>query len=146
MTAQNFHATALVLGTRGVLIAGVSGSGKTTLALALIEAWRSRGEFARLVADDQVLLSMQSGRLIAEAPAPIAGLVEVVGLGPRPVDHLEGAVIDGLARLVPSDAAPRFQEGTQETLHGCTLPGIVLAERNVERALPAVAAWLEGLN
>jgi serine kinase of HPr protein (carbohydrate metabolism regulator) len=46
------HATALVVGTTGLLITGPSGAGKTTLALRLIALARSRGLYADLIADD----------------------------------------------------------------------------------------------
>ena len=85
--ADNFHASAVVLGDRGIVIAGASGAGKTQLALALISHARSFGLFARLVADDQILLSAHDGRLVCAAPATIAGLVEVRGVGPQPVAH-----------------------------------------------------------
>ena len=55
--ADNFHATAVVLGDRGIVIAGEPGMGKTQLALDLISHARTQGRFARLVADDQIFLS-----------------------------------------------------------------------------------------
>lgn len=133
------------MGTRGLLIAGPSGSGKTALALALIEAVRASGFFARLIADDQVLLSMSDGRLIARAPEAIAGLVEVFGIGPKPIEHIGQAVVDGLCRLVPAASVPRLQVQTLETVHGKSLPRIDLAERNIQAALPAALAWMNGL-
>ncbi|RWH23488.1 MAG: HPr kinase/phosphorylase, partial [Mesorhizobium sp.] len=35
--SENIHATAILIGDRGVLITGPSGAGKTTLALTLID-------------------------------------------------------------------------------------------------------------
>src|SRR5689334_13454728 len=79
------HATSIMLGESarpfdgpedaGVLILGTSGSGKSDLALRLIAAG------ARLITDDQTLLSVENGRLFAEAPARIEGLMEVRGVG-----------------------------------------------------------------
>ena len=51
---DNLHASAVVLGDRGIVIAGESGAGKTQLALELLSHARSFGLFARLVADDQI--------------------------------------------------------------------------------------------
>ena len=75
MTAVLIHATTVQLGAHGVLIIGPSGSGKSDLALRLI------GEGALLVSDDQTRLTLKDGRLIATAPATIAGRIEARGIG-----------------------------------------------------------------
>ena len=142
MGAANLHGTAVVLGDRGVLITGRSGAGKTALALCLVDLARARGHFARLVADDQLLLAARRGRLVVTAPASIAGLVEVYGLGPTPVAWEGCAVIDLIVRLVEAPAAPRFQEGAEEIVAGIHLPSISLAERNATAAASAVMARL----
>lgn len=136
------HATALLLGRHGVLIEGPSGSGKTALALELIAASSSRGVFARLVADDQVLLSACGGRLVARAPASIAGLAEARGFAPAPIAHLPAAVIDLLIRLVGADVAPRVDPERSEMRQGVRLPVLDLAERQTRRAACAIAACL----
>lgn len=69
------HATCIDVAGRGVLLRGPSGSGKSDLALRLIDGG------AGLVADDQVELQVQDGRLVAAPPAVLAGLLEVRGLG-----------------------------------------------------------------
>lgn len=141
----NVHATGVVLGARGLLITGPSGSGKTTLALALVDAWQRRGRFARLVADDQILVSVAAGRLLAAAPPPIAGLVEICGIGPVPAPHLGIAVVDAICTLVPEGDAPRFQESRVEAILGCRIPRIELAARNLVAAIPALTAWIARL-
>jgi HPr kinase/phosphorylase len=88
----NIHATALRLGTAGrpfgapasagILLIGGSGSGKSDLALRLVE----RG--ARLVADDRTELFMVRERLWARAPKPIAGLLEIRGVGIVELPHV----------------------------------------------------------
>jgi serine kinase of HPr protein (carbohydrate metabolism regulator) len=140
--SNNFHASAVVLGDRGIVIAGESGAGKTQLALALISHARSFGLFARLVADDQIFLSAHNGRLICSAPETIAGLAEVRGVGPQPVDHEKKAPVDLLVRLVERSAAERFPEAETETLMGCTVPLMRLAAEDRQVALTAVAARL----
>lgn len=140
--AGNIHATAILLGDRGVLITGPSGAGKTTLALALVQECRRQGRFAALVADDQLFLSARGGRLLCLAPASIAGLAEVYGLGPRAVQAEPSMVVDLVLRLVAGAVAPRFQDEALEQLAGCSVPRVDLAERNLAAAVPAVAAWL----
>ncbi|TNB49747.1 HPr kinase/phosphorylase [Martelella lutilitoris] len=104
----NRHATAIVLGSTGILIAGPSGAGKSELALALLHAARLSGLHAALVADDQVLISHGAGRVIATAPPAIAGLIEIRGSGLAEIPHLESAVMDFALMPVPSDAAERM--------------------------------------
>jgi HPr kinase/phosphorylase len=72
---SNLHGSAVAFSGRGVLILGGSGSGKSALALALL------GRGAALVADDRVELARRGGALIASAPAALAGLIEVRGVG-----------------------------------------------------------------
>ena len=72
----NLHASAVALDPlRGVLIKGGSGAGKSTLALQLMALG------AHLVADDRVDLSVETGHLVARAPASIAGRIEARGVG-----------------------------------------------------------------
>ncbi len=108
--ATNIHASAVVLGDRGVLIAGAPGSGKTGLALALVSHARSFGLFGRLVGDDQLFLSVHHGRLVCAAPPTIAGLAEVRGLGPSPLEFEARAPVDLYVTLVDNAAAQRFPE------------------------------------
>lgn len=140
--ANNIHATALIVGDRGLLITGPSGSGKTTLALALIDHCGARGLFSRLVGDDQLFIAGRGGRLLCRAPATIAGLAEVAGIGPRPLPFEPAGVIDLLVRLVPAQEMPRFQEEAAEMIAGCLLPRIDLPRQNVMAALPALMARL----
>jgi len=72
---DTIHGTVVSLDKRGVLILGGSGSGKSRLALRLI----ARG--ADLVADDRVLLVLESEGVYASAPAALSGLVEARAVG-----------------------------------------------------------------
>lgn len=148
----NLHATAIVVRNSGVLILGRSGAGKSSFALSVIELMRAQGRFAALVADDRVWVARAGGRLIAEVPQPIAGLVEIRGLGPvaiasvaiAPVAiaHEPRTVLDRVVRLVPAEAAPRLAEGGNETVLGIDLPRLDLAEGNSAGAARALLAWL----
>ncbi len=84
MSHPPYHATCLALITDteswgGILLRGASGSGKSDLALRLLTSLTP--DCARLVADDYVALQRGTGTLLASAPASIAGLLEVRGLG-----------------------------------------------------------------
>ncbi|WP_406873071.1 HPr kinase/phosphorylase [Aminobacter sp. P9b] len=142
MAPANMHATAIVLGDRCVLVAGLSGSGKTALALALVEKFRAAGRFARLVSDDQVFLSVHHGRLLCHAPAVIAGLAEVRGVGPVPVEHEAAAAVDLLARLVPASEVERLPGQDSELILGCMTQRLLLAEREIAAAIPTILVRL----
>lgn len=139
---QNIHSTGVLLGERGVLILGDSGAGKTGLALALLSHATLSGLFARLIGDDQLFLSTRAGRLVARAPASIAGQAEVRGIGPRSVPFESRAVIDLAVRLVDPAQAPRYPETDFESLLGIRVPCLKLAAGDRQGALLAVAAHL----
>jgi serine kinase of HPr protein (carbohydrate metabolism regulator) len=136
------HGCAVLVGAHAVLIRGPAGSGKSRLALSLIEAAASgRLRFARLVADDRVVLAACHGRLLARAPSPLAGLIEVRGLGIRPIAHEPMAVIS----LVIDLAAPDGERlpalaAAQTTIAGITLPRLAVASGH--DPCPAVLAYL----
>ncbi|HEV7318622.1 MAG TPA: HPr kinase/phosphorylase [Ensifer sp.] len=104
----NVHGTAIVLGTHGFLITGPSGSGKSRLALACIAAARQAGEFAALVADDRVDLSLEHGRIVARCPPSISGLIEIRGCGIGNVETVPAAVIDWALLPVTAPFDPRL--------------------------------------
>ncbi|MDI6027456.1 HPr kinase/phosphorylase [Corticibacterium sp. UT-5YL-CI-8] len=138
MAPHNIHATGVVLSDRGVMITGPSGSGKSLLAISLIERFRSAGRFACMIADDQLLLSVAGSRLVARCPLPIAGLVEIRGLGPVPILHRDRAVIDLLVRLVPADEVERLPEPSVESLLGINVPCVAAPFRDVSSSMPIV--------
>lgn len=94
------QATCVEIAGRGLLIEGEPGRGKSSLALALID----RG--AVLVGDDGVLLSAESGCLIARPHPKTRGLIEVRGVGLVPMEVAESVPIALVLRLDPG--APRF--------------------------------------
>ncbi len=137
----NIHATAVVLSDRGIVIRGESGTGKTQLALALICHAMAQGLFGRLVSDDQIILSIHGGRLACEAPATIAGLVEVRSVGPSRMDFIAKAPVDLLVDL-DAGSAERFPELRTDLLLGCEVPAVRLWSGDRQAALAAVLARL----
>src|SRR5258708_19753268 len=71
MSIIRAHGTCVAIDGEAVLLRGKPGSGKSDLALRLIDGG------AQLVADDQTELSRGADVILAQAPAAIAGHIEV---------------------------------------------------------------------
>jgi HPr kinase/phosphorylase len=114
------HATAIAIDGRAVLLRGPSGSGKSDLAVRLIDAG------ARLVADDQSELSRRGDALIVRAPATIAGLLEVRGVGIVHFEALAEAPVALIAELVEPEKIERLPIPRTETIFELNIPLIEL--------------------
>jgi HPr kinase/phosphorylase len=101
---ERINATAVAIEGHGVLLRGPPGVGKSDLALRLL------GEGGHLVADDYTEVECDGERLIAHAPATIAGLLEVRGLGILRVTPVSPAVLVACVDLVASEAVERMPE------------------------------------
>lgn len=137
------HATALVIGEKGLLLTGASGAGKSALAERLIAEARARGLFARLVGDDRIALTVDRGRLIATSHPAIRGQVERRGIGILTVDSFEKAVLGGVVML--ESAPPRLPEpeARQVEIRGVRLPCLALRDdRDLAAKAHLVLDWL----
>ena len=115
------HASTVAVDGHGILLRGASGSGKSDLALRLIDAG------GRLVADDQSELFRRGDRIFVRAPAAIAGLIEVRGIGIIRLAALAEAPLALIVDLVAADAAERLPERRTEPMLGLSLPVIQVA-------------------
>lgn len=115
------YGTCVLIGGIGVLLRGPSGGGKSDVAVRLID------DGALLVADDQVQVRMDQGRLMATAPAPLAGLIEVRGIGILPVPTAATAEIRLVVDLVAADRVERLPEPETVTLMDRVLPHLALS-------------------
>jgi serine kinase of HPr protein (carbohydrate metabolism regulator) len=122
------HGTCVSCGARAVLLRGPSGAGKSDLAFRLIREDPS-GE-TRLVADDQVALHLEGQGerqgIAARAPAALAGLLELRGLGLLAVPAAPEAPLSLIVDLVPRADVPRLPEARYEEILGCRLPVLAL--------------------
>jgi len=123
------HATAVAIDGRAVLLRGPSGAGKSDLGLRLIDAG------ARLVADDQSELSRSGDALVVRAPATIAGLLEVRGIGIVRLDALVEAPVALIADLVAPEEIERLPASKSEAILGCAVP--LIAVSPFEASAPA---------
>lgn len=98
---ERVSATCIEVEGHGVLLRGASGAGKSDLALRLIN------EGARLIADDYAEIDRRDGHLVARAPAPIAGLLEVRGIGVLRLAALASTTLVACFELVEPDQVSR---------------------------------------
>lgn len=128
LSSETLHATAVSIGGRGVLIEGVSGAGKSDLALRLID----RG--AVLVSDDYSFIERRDGKVIASAPATIAGKIEVRGLGILAIPHTGETPVDLVVALgEPPSRLP--EPGQARNLLGVDVPLLALDGREASAAI-----------
>lgn len=130
--ADTIHATAVALGDAGVLLLGPAGAGKSDLALRLIAAgWR-------LVADDRVTITRDGDGLRASAPPPLAGRMEVRGVGivAQPTAPARLALVLDLGAM-----PQRLPDAASVMIAGAALPCLAFdpfgasAPQRAERAL-----------
>lgn len=133
MTAVPYHATCVAVGGGGVLITGRSGCGKSTLALQLMAYG------ARLVADDQVLLSRDDDTLAARCPKPLRGLIEARGVGLLNAEPVDAAPVRLVVDLDTREAE-RIPPERNVALLGCRIP--LLHGADAIHLAPAVLQWM----
>ena len=142
---STIHASCVLVGRTAVLIRGPSGSGKSRLVSALLDAAASgKIPFARLVADDRVRLTAANGRLIAAAPSPLAGKIEIHGKGIREVAHEPLALVGLVIDIGASDSARMPEAAAREV----EISGVKLSRlpvESVERALTAIFAEISAV-
>ena len=125
------HGTCVALGRHAALLRGPSGCGKSDLALRFLFLAR-RGPVAQeapsLVADDQVMVKREEGRIIADAPGSILGQMEVRGIGVVGIRPVAGAELVLVVDLVHAAEMERLPEaGATADVLGVKLPLVRLA-------------------
>jgi serine kinase of HPr protein (carbohydrate metabolism regulator) len=107
ISAETVHASTVAVDGRAILITGPSGSGKSDLTLRLLD----RG--FTLVSDDQTLVRRSGDRLLASAPATIAGKLEIRGIGIVEMDTVKDIPVALIVELtgeiqrLPDDSRER---------------------------------------
>ena len=115
------HGTCIAFDGKGILLRGPSGCGKSDLALRAVAAG------AALVADDQVALTVRGTAILASAPPPLFGLIEVRGIGIVKMTAAAESPIALVVDLGPPDRIERMPEPANCDLMGVALPRLLLA-------------------
>jgi len=139
---STIHASAVLAGSKAVLIRGPSGSGKSLLAWNLLNA-ASQGllPFTRLVGDDRLQVIGQSGRLLVRPAKALSGLIEIHGLGIRRLPFESVSVVGWVVDLAAADAARLpAAEATTALIAGIKVTRLPVAAGMA--ALPMVLAAL----
>jgi serine kinase of HPr protein (carbohydrate metabolism regulator) len=129
------HATAVVVGTTGVILIGPSGAGKSSLALKLMGESRRAGHFAALIGDDQLIVETVGGRLVARGPGSIRGMIEIRGSGIGTIETVDQAVLNLAIRPVVVQSTNRIPEENQRWSPDGTI-GLPLYAMDVAAANP----------
>jgi serine kinase of HPr protein (carbohydrate metabolism regulator) len=114
-------ASSVALYGQGILLRGPSGSGKSDLALRLIDAG------ATLIADDYTEIVADSGHILASPPPPLAGLLEIRGVGIIRLPCQHNVPVAVIVDLVDEGGVERMPEPMRESLLGVELPVFRLA-------------------
>lgn len=118
---KTIHGTSVLISGAGVLLCGKSGAGKSDLALRLID------QGAVLIADDRVEVRVDQGKVTASAPASLAGLLEVRGVGLMRVPFASEGELHLVVDMVAPEAVERLPEAQWTSVAGTRLPRLALA-------------------
>ena len=131
---ERLHATSVARDGRAVLISGPSGAGKSDLALRLID----RG--FTLVSDDQTILELADGRLLASAPSNISGKLEIRGIGIVDMTYVDAVPVSLLVVLTNEiNRLPNDENSVREVL-GVALPSVSVDPVTASAAAKVVIA------
>lgn len=144
--SDNIHATAVVLGANAltgtsyaspvaVLLRGPSGCGKSDLALRLIV-----DHGAVLLADDRVDVGAVGQTVMTSAPANLAGLLEVRGIGLLRLPVHGSAPVALVVDLVARNDVERLPEPASVMLCNIAVPCVRLHAFDASSAHKIIAA------
>ena len=141
------HGTCVAIDGKCALLRGDPGAGKSDLALRFLAMFSGKSALGvGLVSDDQTVLSLEHGKLIASSPAIRGGLIEVRGLGIISIAACSKAELALVVDLAPGEDIERFPDPLPKIeLLGVSLPCIKLAAFEASAAIKLKIALTGGL-
>lgn len=136
------HATAILIGTTGLVLVGPSGSGKSAMALALLATAGRLRHFCGLIGDDQIFIEKVGDAIIAHGPPNISGLIEIRGSGIGHCRPIGKAALTLAISPIRVDASNRIPA---ENLRATLSQGIDLPLLPIDRSHPDPFAVLEAM-
>jgi serine kinase of HPr protein (carbohydrate metabolism regulator) len=137
LSSEMFHASTVARDGRAVMITGPSGSGKSDLALRLFD------QGFRLVSDDQTIVARDGERLLASAPANIAGKIEIRGIGIVDMDAVADVPVALVVEL-ETEIRRLPDDSRERTILGIGIP-LVSIDAKTASAATKVALALDRL-
>jgi len=127
LSSETLHASSVAKDGRAILICGPSGAGKSDLSLQLLD----RG--FQLVSDDRTVVRRDGERLIASAPARIAGKLEIRGIGIVDVEPVSEVRVSLIVELT-GDIERLPDEGRSRPILGVELPMVSVDAKTASAA------------
>jgi HPr kinase/phosphorylase len=140
---ERMHATVIAVGHRAVIIRGPSGSGKSDLALRSLAVAASQliASPARLVADDQVIVTRTGLSLTVTVPQTLLGRLEIRGLGIIEVDPEQDAKAVLVVDLVDKSQIDRYPDPWPTVdLLGLSVPRLMISAFEASAPLKLLVA------
>lgn len=143
--SPDLHATAVLIGEKGVLVLGPSGAGKSSLADALIDRARQHGLYASLVGDDRIAVAKHHGRLVISGHPALRGRIERRGIGIVSVDTADKAVLHAVIALETDPPRLPEENRRKSVISGVEVPLLTLRnDRDLASKAHLILDWLGG--
>lgn len=141
---NNVHATAIVIGTTGVLFFGSSGSGKSRMAFECLNEAKQKNIYSALVSDDQVFINVHQGQIVAEAPTVNIGKLELRHTGIVSCQNIKQAVIHIAVELVDENKSLRMPDNkaTYSVAGSISLPKLFIVPKRYNQPLSVIQSCL----
>ena len=146
MTSLTVHASCVAFGNKAILMRGKPASGKSDLVLQLIDSQgHGLGERllrAKLVADDQVVLSRVGDVVFASPPEILKGKLEMRGRGIITISHKPKAKLELVIDLLPRVEIARMPENDAMITE---ILGVQFPRYEIDPTAPSAAARIRSL-
>ena len=96
-----------------------------------------------LVCDDQALLEIEDGALVARTPEAIEGKIELRGHGIISIPSIRSCSVCLIVRMIEDENVQRMPDCTTTELLGTAIPMVIVPVRHEQASVRIVFAWLK---